>query len=185
MELTKSSSNFEIVLILYIYMQNDYLSLELFGLRLKLSDSIYARISQLRMQCERLCSTHQIFVLQLLCEDINSVLLQLLPSATPLLHAPMFVYSLVTAPPGIPHVAMTTMISSSSLLPFKCPQCGKCFAQAQYLKQHRYLHAEPSFQCHLCLRKFRWASSLKAHSCQRLQNEPAANMDKPASAGDQ
>eukprot|EP00063_Salmo_salar_P089840 XP_014064675.1 PREDICTED: uncharacterized protein LOC106610067 isoform X2 [Salmo salar] len=47
--------------------------------------------------------------------------------------------------------------------PYACPTCGKCFAEARYVKQHQTVHTKDSFNCKLCHKSFSFLSSLIRH----------------------
>ncbi|KAM9399525.1 uncharacterized protein ACWYII_031654 isoform 2-T2 [Salvelinus alpinus] len=48
--------------------------------------------------------------------------------------------------------------------PYACPTCGKCFAEAYYVKMHQTVHTkERPFKCKLCYKSFSFLSNLIRH----------------------
>eukprot|EP00063_Salmo_salar_P089843 XP_014064678.1 PREDICTED: zinc finger protein 184-like [Salmo salar] len=48
--------------------------------------------------------------------------------------------------------------------PYACPTCGKCFAEANYVKEHQTVHTkERPFKCKLCYKSFSFRSNLIRH----------------------
>ncbi|XP_055765395.1 sal-like protein 3 [Salvelinus fontinalis] len=48
--------------------------------------------------------------------------------------------------------------------PYSCPTCGKCFARANYLKEHQTVHTkERPFKCKLCYKSFSFLTNLTRH----------------------
>ncbi|XP_055765380.1 zinc finger protein 692-like isoform X1 [Salvelinus fontinalis] len=48
--------------------------------------------------------------------------------------------------------------------PYACPTCGKCFAEATYVKEHQTVHTkERPFKCKLCYKSFSFRSNLIRH----------------------
>lgn len=45
----------------------------------------------------------------------------------------------------------------------ECPDCGKVFAAANLLKQHRVIHGEFKYECEICHRKFPRPVQLRSH----------------------
>ncbi|XP_031684012.1 early growth response protein 1-like isoform X2 [Oncorhynchus kisutch] len=48
--------------------------------------------------------------------------------------------------------------------PYACPTCGKCFSEANYVKEHQTVHTkERPFKCKLCYKSFSFRSNLIRH----------------------
>uniref|UniRef100_A0A8C7GXT8 C2H2-type domain-containing protein n=1 Tax=Oncorhynchus kisutch TaxID=8019 RepID=A0A8C7GXT8_ONCKI len=48
--------------------------------------------------------------------------------------------------------------------PYACPTCGKCFAEAYYVKMHQTVHTkERPFKCKLCYKSFSFLTNLIRH----------------------
>uniref|UniRef100_A0A673YD78 Uncharacterized LOC115191591 n=1 Tax=Salmo trutta TaxID=8032 RepID=A0A673YD78_SALTR len=48
--------------------------------------------------------------------------------------------------------------------PYACPTCGKCFAEAYYVKMHQTVHTkEKPFKCKLCYKSFSFLTNLIRH----------------------
>ncbi|XP_014064768.2 zinc finger protein GLI4-like [Salmo salar] len=55
-------------------------------------------------------------------------------------------------------------ISTDVDKPYSCPTCGKCFARANYLKEHQTVHTkERPFKCKLCYKSFSFLTNLTRH----------------------
>uniref|UniRef100_A0A4W5L947 C2H2-type domain-containing protein n=1 Tax=Hucho hucho TaxID=62062 RepID=A0A4W5L947_9TELE len=55
-------------------------------------------------------------------------------------------------------------ISTDADKPYSCPTCGKCFARANYLKEHQTVHTkERPFKCKLCYKSFSFLTNLTRH----------------------
>lgn len=46
---------------------------------------------------------------------------------------------------------------------YSCDHCGLEMTRKRLIKQHVLIHAEPSFECNICQKKFRVESYLKKH----------------------
>nr|XP_046164508.1 uncharacterized protein LOC124001609 isoform X1 [Oncorhynchus gorbuscha] len=57
--------------------------------------------------------------------------------------------------------------------PYACPTCGKCFSEANYVKQHQTVHTkERPFKCKLCYKSFSFLSNLIRHRGVHNGEEP-------------